>query len=53
MPGVEIGDGAIIGANAVVTKDVPPYIIIGGNPAQIMRKGFDDEVIDFLLELNN
>ncbi len=51
MPGVSIGDGAIIGTRAVVTKDVAPYEIVGGNPAQVIRKRFDDPTIDFLLKL--
>lgn len=51
MPGVTIGDGAIIGTRAVVTKDVAPYEIVGGNPAQVVRKRFDEETIDFLLKL--
>ena len=51
MPGIKIGDGSIIGTNSVVTKDVEPYSIIGGNPAQLIRKRFDDATIDFLLDL--
>ncbi len=51
MPGVKIGDGAIIGTNALVTKDVEPYTIVGGNPAQVIRKRFDDETISKLLDL--
>ena len=51
MLGVSIGDGAIIGTRAVVTKDLAPYEIVGGNPAQVIRKRFDDETIDFLLKL--
>jgi virginiamycin A acetyltransferase len=51
MPGVKIGDGAIIGSHSVVTKDVEPYSIVGGNPAKEIRKRFDEEVIEFLLEL--
>jgi virginiamycin A acetyltransferase len=51
MPGVTIGDGAIIGTRAVVTKDVAPYEIVGGNPAQMIRKRFDEDIIDFLLKL--
>lgn len=51
MPGVTIGDGAIIAAKAVVTKDVPAYAIAGGNPAQILRKRFPDETIHRLLEI--
>ena len=49
MPGVHIGDGAIIGANSVVTKDVPPYCIAGGNPCRMIRRRFDDELIAYLL----
>lgn len=51
MPGVHIGDGAIIAANSVVTKDVPPYHIAGGNPCKILRKRFEDELIEYLLRL--
>ncbi len=51
MPGVKIGDGAIVATNSLVTKDVLPYTIVGGNPAQIIRKRFDDEIIALLLEL--
>ena len=51
LPGVKIGDGAIIGANSVVSKDVPPYCIVGGNPIKNICKRFDDETIEFLLQL--
>ena len=49
--GVTIGDGAIIGMGSVVTKDIPPYEIWAGNPARCIRKRFDDETIEKLLEL--
>ena len=42
MAGVTIGDGAIIATNATVVKDVPPYSIVGGNPAQVLKKRFSD-----------
>lgn len=51
MQGVTIGDGAIIGARAVVTKDIPPYTIVGGVPAKPIRKKFSDEIISRLLEI--
>ena len=49
LPGVHIGDGAIIGANSVVGSDVGAYSIVVGNPAKVLRKRFDDELIDMLL----
>ena len=49
LPGVHIGDGAIIGANSVVGNDIEPYTIVVGNPAQVLRKRFDDDLIDLLL----
>ncbi len=51
MPGVTIGDGSIIAAKAVVTKDVEPYTIVGGNPAKLIKKRFSDGTISKLLEL--
>lgn len=51
MPGVQIGDGAIIGTRAVVSKDVEPYTIVGGIPAKPIRKRFDDQTIERLLEI--
>lgn len=49
--GVEIGDGAIIGARSVVTRDVPPYAIVGGAPAKLIRYRFEPDVIEELLRL--
>lgn len=49
LPGVHIGDGAIIGANSVVGSDVAPYTVVAGNPAKPLRKRFDDDLIDLLL----
>lgn len=51
LQNVTIGNGAIIGAGAIVTKDVPPYAIIGGNPGKIIKYRFDKETIRKLLEI--
>lgn len=51
MPGVHIGDGAIIGAKSLVTKDVEPYSIVGGVPAKQIRKRFDDSTIQILEDI--
>jgi len=51
MPGVTVGNGAIIGSRSVVTKDVPPYSVVAGNPAEVVRMRFDDQVIEALLEI--
>lgn len=51
LPGVHIGDGAIIAAGSMVTKNVPAYTIAGGNPCRVIRQRFDDEMIDYLLKI--
>lgn len=51
MPGVRVGDGAIIATNSTVVKDVAPYSVVGGNPAKEIRKRFSDKQIEKLLEI--
>ncbi len=51
LPGVHVGDGCIIGANTVVASDILPYSVVAGNPARVIRKRFDDEMIELLEEL--
>lgn len=51
MPGMKIGDGSIIAAYSVVAKNVEPYSVVGGNPARLIKKRFDDELIALLLEI--
>lgn len=51
MPGVNIGHGAIVAAASVVARDVPPYAVVGGNPAALIRMRYPDEIIADLLEL--
>ncbi len=50
--GVSIGEGAVVAANSVVTKDVAPYSIVGGNPAKVIKHRFDADSIKRLLTLN-
>ncbi|MGB0498557.1 MAG: CatB-related O-acetyltransferase, partial [Rubricella sp.] len=52
MSGVTIADGAIVAAGAVVTKDVEPYAIVGGNPARVIRYRFEQRVIERLMALS-
>ena len=52
MPGVRIGDGAVIASCSVVTRDVAPYAVVGGNPATVIRRRYDDETIARLLALH-
>ena len=51
LPGVHVGDGAIIGANSVVAGDVPAYCVAAGDPCRVVRRRFDEETVAFLLEL--
>lgn len=51
MPGVTIGDGAIVAAYSVVVKDVAPYTMVGGNPAKVIKKRFDEDLTQLLLQL--
>ena len=51
MPGVKIGSGAIIASKSVVTNDVPAYSIVGGNPAKVIKKRFNETTINQLLAI--
>lgn len=51
LPGIQVGHGALLAARAVVTKDVAPYTVVGGNPAREIRKRFSDEEIELLLRI--
>ncbi|EDK30597.1 antibiotic acetyltransferase [Vibrionales bacterium SWAT-3] len=51
MPGVTIGEGAIVAANSVVTKDVEPYTIVGGSPAKLVKHRFDKPVVEELISM--
>jgi tetrahydrodipicolinate N-succinyltransferase len=51
LPGIEIGDGAVIGAGAIVTKDVPRYAVVGGSPAKLIRYRFPQDIISKLLDI--
>lgn len=52
MPGVQIGDGAIVAAHSVVVSNVPAYSVVGGNPAKVIKQRFPDEVVSDLLAIN-
>ncbi|MDE7422959.1 MAG: CatB-related O-acetyltransferase [Lachnospiraceae bacterium] len=52
LSGVHIGQGAVIAAGAIVTKDVPPYAIVGGNPAKVIKYRFEDDIINELLKID-
>ena len=51
MSGIQIGDGAVVSANACVVKDVAPYHIVGGNPAKSIKQRFEDDIVEILLRL--
>lgn len=51
MPGVKIGDGAIVAARSVVVSNVPAYSVVGGNPAKVIKQRFPDEVVNELLAI--
>lgn len=51
LPEVEVGDGCVIGAGSIVTKDIPPYSIAVGNPARVIKKRFSDDIIDFFKDI--
>jgi chloramphenicol O-acetyltransferase type B len=52
LDGVKFGDGAVVAANSVVTKDVPPYCVVGGSPAKFIKKRFDEEQVELLLRIS-
>ncbi len=52
LRGVMIGDGAVVGANSVITKDIPPYAVVAGNPGRIIKFRFSDDIIDRIIKLN-
>lgn len=52
LSGITIGKGSVIGAGSVIVSDIPPYSIVGGNPAKIIKKRFNDEVINYLISID-
>ena len=52
LSGVAIGNGSVLAARSVVTKDVPPYSIVGGNPVRVLKYRFNPEMIDLLLKIS-
>lgn len=52
MPGITVGEGAVIAAGSIVTKDIPPYAVVGGNPARVIKFRFPQDVIKRILNLS-
>ena len=52
LSGVHIGQGAVIGAGSVVSQDVPPYSVVVGNPGKVIKKRFENDIIDKLLQVD-
>lgn len=52
LSGVHVGQGAVVAAGAIVTKDIPPYAVVGGNPARIIKYRFSDDIIEELLKVD-
>ena len=52
MPGITVGEGAVIAAGSIVTKDIPPYAVVGGNPARVIKFRFPQDVVKRILNLS-